>query len=307
MVEIIHENEDWLGFFETALKEINVEYRRNHIELFELDLNQPPDNILYLNRISPSSHTRGNRSAVIKGEQYLEYLAAYKRRVINDNRTVNYEMSKVEQYRLLRRFGLAHPTTTFSSEIDELVRAAATMPLPLITKHNRSGKGLGIKRFDDIRSLEEYLRSDQYIPSPDGILLLQQYIRPKNDRITRVEIIDGELVYAYHISTEHEPNPYPAGAPGADGEAEFSLSPESNELPYTYIPDFDHPLVPKYIELSKAAGFDMVGLEFIEGVNGAIYTYDINGTTNYPPDVEKQSGHKARRAFQQFIGRLLRS
>ena len=299
MVEIIYENHDWLPFFENALSEIGVAFRLNFIEEFELDLNQPPDNIIYLNRISPSSHTRGNHSAIIKGEQYLEYLAAYNKVVINDYRTINYEISKVEQIKLLKRSGLAYPQTIFSSEIEELIKMAHSMPLPLLTKHNCSGKGLGISLFNTNKKLESYLHSDDFIPSPDGILLLQQYIKPKNNRITRIEIMDGKFVYAFYSATDKGFELCPADAcrTGQKGAA----SCDSGDSLFTYIPDFKHPLVDKYIEIASSVGFDMVGIEFVESTNGAVYTYDINGTTNYSPDVEETSGHKAKKAFQQMI------
>ncbi len=275
MVELIYENKDWLPFFTNALDEINVEYRLNKIDELELDLNQPPDNILYINRISPSSHTRGHNNAYINGEQYLEYLATYNRKVINDYRTINYELSKVEQIKLLKRNGLSYPKTVFGSEIDELIKMSAQMPLPFLTKHNCSGKGLAITLCNSEAELKSYLNSDDYTPSPDGVLLLQEYIKPKNDRITRVEICDGKLVYAYHSS-------------------------DNNSL-FSYIPNFEHQIISKYIEICNSVGFDMAGIEFVEAINGAVYTYGINGTTNYLSYIEKASDSMARKAFQAMI------
>ncbi|KAA3634963.1 MAG: alpha-L-glutamate ligase [Calditrichaeota bacterium] len=305
MIEIIFENEDWLPFFKEALNEINVPFRLNKITEFQIDLNQPPDNIIFLNRISPSSHTRGNQDAFILGEQYLEYLATYNRTVINDYRTINYELSKVEQIQLLKRHGLAYPKTSFGSEKDELVKMAHSMPLPFLTKHNCSGKGLGIHVFNTVEEFEEYINSDEYIPSPDGILLLQEYIKPKDDRITRVEIIDGELVYAFHSSTAQGFELCPADACRIDVQKSGAVCEIEGDSLFTYLPDFKHQIVSKYIEICQAVGFDMAGIEFVEAVNGAVYTYDINGTTNYSPDIEKASGDKAKIAFQQMIQKRL--
>ena len=301
MVELIYENKDWLPFFEDALNEINIPYRLNKIDELELDLNQPPDNILYINRISPSSHTRGHKDAFIKGEQYLEYLAAYNRKVINDFRTINYELSKVEQIRLLKRSGLSFPKTLFGSDKDELVKMANSMPLPFLTKHNCSGKGLGIRICNTVAELEKYLNSDDYIPSPDGVLLLQEYIKPKHNRITRVEICDGQLVYAFHSSTEQGFELCPADACRVDTISQAVCEIDSDNSLFTYIPNFQHKIVKKYIEMCQAIGFDMAGIEFVEAQNGAIYTYDINGTTNYSPDVEKASGSIAKKAFQELV------
>ncbi len=306
MVELIYENSDWLPFFTKALDEIDAEYRLNKIDELKLDLNQPPDNILYINRISPSSHTRGHNHAYIIGEQYLEYLASYNRTVINDYRTINYELSKVEQIKLLKRHGLSYPQTVFGSEKEELIKAAAQMPLPFLTKHNCSGKGLGITLCNTVAELKEYLNSDAYIPSPDGILLLQEYIKPKNDRVTRVEICDGKLVYAFHSSTEQGFELCPADACRIEAKSQAVCEISEGDSLFTYLPDFTHQIVSKYIEICNDAGFDMAGIEFVEAINGAIYTYDINGTTNYSPDVEKASGDMAKKAFQKLALKKLK-
>lgn len=325
MIELIYENDDWLPFFEKALDEVGVPYRLNFIENLQLDMNQPPDNILYLNRVSPSSHTRGHFQSIINCEQYLEYLDAYNRRVINGAATLTFEHSKVDQYRLLKRLGMSYPRTVFSSQPKELARMAAHLTFPVLTKHNCSGKGLGIERFDSVAQLNEQLladetddrlssgdRSTKYdlitaAGSPDGIYLVQEYIEPRGNRITRVEIIDGQLVYAFHARCDQGFELCPADAclvGSGDGK---SSAPDADAALFEFIPDFEHPLVSKYCDLCQQAGYDMAGIEFVESMSGSLYTYDINGTTNYSPDVERQSDNKARIAFQKLVRRLLNS
>jgi len=209
---------------------------------------------------------------------YLEYLAAFNRRVINDIRTLNYEMSKVEQYRLLKRHGLAYPSTVFSSEISELIKAAKQIAFPVLVKHNRSCKEYGMKRCDSLAELTQYLYSPDLIPSPDEIFLVQEYIESKENWITRVQIIDGQLVYAYRESIQ--------------GKAAF-------------IPDFNHPIVEKYIEITKNTGYDIVNFEFIESQTGSLYTFDINGTLFFKKEIENQSNYPAKKAFQTFIRKLM--
>jgi glutathione synthase/RimK-type ligase-like ATP-grasp enzyme len=229
---------------------------------------------------------RGHHQAILRGEQYLEHLAAFNRSVINDQRTFNIDFSKVEQYRLLKRLGLNYPPTVFGSDTDQVLSNSAALSFPLLTKHNRSALAYGIRKFDGYKELESYLHSESFVPSPDGILLLQEYIRPKNDRIVRIELIDGELVYAYEVSTAH-------GLQAASGDASESL--------FSYLPDFQHPLIAKYRELAATAGFDIVSIEYVEAVNGIVYSFDINGTPNYPAAIEAASGNAARRAFQEMI------
>lgn len=278
MVEIIYENKENLLFFEKALAEITVPYRLNNIQNLKLDLNQPPDDIVFLNRVSPALSDDKEGSAFIKCEQYLDYLAAYNRKVINDHRTVNYEISYIEKIKLFKRHGLAYPQTIFSSEIDELEKMAHSMPMPFILKDNQFVDGYNRAIFENNKNLEEYLYSDNFALIPNGILVLQEYIRTNENKITRVEIINGKFVYAYQIIAEDDKNDV-----------------------FEYLPDFEHQLIDKYISIAKSSGYDMVGFEFVEAKNKAIYTLDICGASLYNQTIESASGDKAKIAFQELI------
>lgn len=305
MLEIIYENPDWLPFFEEALKEEKIPYRLNFIDTHEWNPSTSPDPMLYLNRISPSSHTRGHHNAVEKGRDYLTYLSAHHSAVLNPLNTLQYEMSKVAQYQLLEKQGLRTPKTVSATDRKPLLELAKKFPFPLMTKHNCSGKGLGIKLFDTYRELENYLHSEDYIPSPDGILLLQEYIQPKGDRITRVEVVDGKLLYALHSSTAQGFELCPADACNVERRGLSQAVCEVGGSLFTYIPDFQHEVLDPYLKLARENHFDLVGIEFVEDENGVAYTYDINLTTNYSPDVEKTSGHEGKKAFQRMIKRRL--
>lgn len=306
MLEIIYENPDWLPFFEEALKEEKIPHRLNFIDTHEWNPATAPDPILYLNRISPSSHTRGHHHAVAKGHNYLAYLADHGSAVINPLHTLHYEMSKLAQYQLLQKYGLRTPKTVSATDRKQLLELAKKFPFPLMTKHNCSGKGLGIKLFDTYKELENYLHSKNYIPSPDGILLLQEYIQPKGEHITRVEIVDGKLLYALHSSTAQGFELCPADACQLERRGLSQAVCEVGGSLFTYLPDFEHEVLGPYLKLARENHFDLVGIEFVEGENGVAYTYDINLTTNYSPDVEKASGQKARQAFQKLVADRLK-
>ena len=59
---------------------------------------------------------------------------------------------------------------------------------PFITKHNRGGRGLGVKYFKNSKELEKYV-NDKFDNSVDGITLLQEYIDSEPKVITRVEFV----------------------------------------------------------------------------------------------------------------------
>lgn len=301
MLEIIYENKDWLPFFEEALKEVKIPYRLAFIDTLTFDPDSIPDDIIYLNRISPSSHTRGHLNTFERGQKYLEHLAAHGRTVLNGIRSFHYEISKQAQFRLFDQLGIKYPKTIFSKDLKELCERSKELRFPLLTKHNCSGKGLGIELFQDQKSLRDYLFSNLFIPSPDGLLLLQEYIAPKGDRITRVEISNGKLVYAFHSSTAQGFELCPADACQLKRAPLAQAVCETGPSLFEYIPDFKHPLAAQYIQLCAAAGYDLAGIEFLEDQDGTAYTYDVNGTTNYSSVVEKASGWKAKRAFQELL------
>src|SRR5581483_1526629 len=88
----------------------------------------------------------------------------------------------------------------------EIVPAAKRLaerlgPAPFITKHNRAGKGLGVRLFQSIAALEEYIASDAFEAPVDGITLIQQYIQATEPFITRVEFVGGRFLYAVRVDT----------------------------------------------------------------------------------------------------------
>ena len=72
---------------------------------------------------------------------------------------------------------------------------------PLITKHNRAGKGLGVQLFQNEEELEDYVNSSTFEPSVDGITLLQAYIKPSDGRIRRSEFINQKFLYTVSIDS----------------------------------------------------------------------------------------------------------
>ena len=123
------------------------------------------------------------------------------RRVVNDGRALALEISKIAQYAALARYGIRVPHTIAAVGRDAIVDAAKTMRGRFITKHNRAGKGLGVRLFDDVDALARYVDGDEFEDSVDGITLIQQYIEAPEPFITRVEFVGGEFLYAVRVDT----------------------------------------------------------------------------------------------------------
>ncbi|HCH62360.1 MAG: alpha-L-glutamate ligase [Deltaproteobacteria bacterium] len=291
-VHILFENPDWLPPLLDALEREGFDDVRL-VELNEglVDPNAVPPDGIWINRISPSSHTRGHDGTVQLGREVLFWLEAHGRRVLNGLAAFELEMSKFRQDILLRRWGIQTPKTVLAIGRTHILAAAEQFDGPFITKHNQGGKGLGIRRFDSIDALAAYLDSEDFDEGPDRKVILQQYIDAPEPFITRVEIVGGQFVYAMRSDTSSgfelcpsDACQLPTGDAGvcpADGAgSKFAPSPLEG----------DDPLVLRFIAMCQGEGIDLAGIEFIEDRSGQRYTYDINGTTNYSGVFGRQIG-----------------
>jgi hypothetical protein len=267
------------------------------------DLSSAPPEGVFLNRMSPSSHTRGNQGGVRFLSEYLGHLEAHGRRVLNGSRAFALEMSKIRQDQALRAFRIRTPRTVAVVGNARLKSAARDMELPFITKHNQGGKGLGVRLFRDLDTFNAYVDGPDFIAGPDDVTLLQQYIEPAEPFITRVEIVGGVFQYAIRSSTEEgfelcpavECGPEDALCP-VDGNGKFSLREDLTA---------DDPLIRRYVDLMGAFRIDIAGIEFVEDRNGVRYTYDINGTTNYNQEVEDRHGLAGMEAIARLAAKTL--
>jgi glutathione synthase/RimK-type ligase-like ATP-grasp enzyme len=304
VVHVLYENPDWLPPLVAGLEAEQLPYQLQEVWQGTIDLGREPEPGIYLNRMSPSSHTRGHLESVDLMVELLAWLEHHGCRVVNGARAFALEISKVRQHLALERHGILSPRTVMAVGSEQLMRAAEGFDGPFITKHNQGGKGLGIQLFESADALRAYVDSDGFDAGPRGQVLLQQYIRPREPYITRVEILDGRFLYALRSDTSEgfelcpaDACAVPAAAPDvcpADGGAKFSLSPLNA----------DDPLVAQYLALCAAEGIEVAGIEFVEDDQGHRYTYDINGTTNYNAAVGEQAGLDGMRELARYVARL---
>ena len=302
-LHILFENDAWLPPLTKALDDCGVPYELHFTEGGTLDLSSAPPEGIFLNRMSPSSHTRGHQGGVQHVRELLGWLEAHGRRVINGSRAFELELSKVKQDIALRALGIQTPRTIAVVGRDNLKKAARSMELPFITKHNQGGKGLGVKLFRDLDAFDAYIDGDTFIEDPGGITLLQQYIKPRDTRITRIEIVDGQLVYAMHSSTEDGFELCPA----VECQADDAFCPIGDTGKFRHATDFalDDELVGLYWQMMQRNHIDLAGIEFVTGEDGVRYSYDINGTTNFNQDVEFEAGVEGMAAVAALAARLL--
>jgi hypothetical protein len=313
-IHVIHENDAWVEPLRAAFAEQGLPYEEWFLSEGLVDLSEAPPEGVFYNRMSASSHTRDHRYAPELTGAVLAWLESHGRRVVNDSRALRLEISKVHQYETLKHYGIRTPRTVAAVGTANIVESARRMTGAFITKHNRAGKGLGVKLFHDIAALQAHVRSDAFEDSVDGITLIQEYIRAPQPFITRVEFVGGEFLYAVRVDTSLGFELCPADVcqvgdafcpVGEQPSVAQQAAPASGAPRFRILKDFASPLVEKYRRFLADNGIGVAGIEFIENERGEAFTYDVNTNTNYNADAEAEAGQYGMKAIAAHLGREL--
>ncbi|MET4807223.1 alpha-L-glutamate ligase [Limibacillus sp. MBR-115] len=307
-IYILHENDEWLPPFRSALESAGLDFEEWHLDEGILSFDSHPPEGIFYSRMSASAHTRGHTHAPSYTQHVLNWLELNGRRVVNGSRALYLEVSKVAQYAALQAAGVRTPRTRIAVGKDAVLPAArAFAELPLILKPNRGGKGLGVQLFQDLDSLATYLESPEYEAPVDGTWLIQQYIRPAEPYITRAEFIGGRFHYAVRVDTSQGFELCPADA-CAVGDAFCPATPDQEEAPkFQITDDIDPALISTLEKVLADNGVEVAGIEFIRDIEGNIYTYDINTNTNYNNGAERSAklAKTGPQKLAEFLGEEL--
>jgi glutathione synthase/RimK-type ligase-like ATP-grasp enzyme len=313
VVHVLHENPDWFGPFQAAFEAAGVPYREWLLVDGVLDLDEAPPAGIFWSRISASAHTRGHGLSKDYTRSVLNWLDAYGARTVNGRRTIELEVSKVDQLTRLRAQGFDVPRTRVVVGTHRLVAAAEDFPTPFITKHNQGGKGLGVQKFDSAAELAAAIDAGLYEEPEDGISLLQEFVVAAEPQVTRVEIVGDEFIYAITADTArggYQLCPADACAidpttgalllpPGA------TILPEAGQQIFALREGFDHPIIDRYRAFLRAEGIEVAGIEFIETADGRVVTYDVNTNTNYNALIEADAPKSGPGSIVKYLAGLL--
>ncbi len=301
-VHVIHENPEWSQPLFGQFDRLGVPYADWFLHEGVLDLGEAPPEGVFYNRMSASSHTRDHRFSPEYAGAVIAWLERHGRRVLNPGRALQLEVSKVAQYAALEAAGIRTPHTVAVIGTDALVAAAAKLGAPFITKHNRAGKGLGVRLFQSAAELDAYVRSDSFEQPIDGITLLQQYIAAPEPYITRCEFVGQEFLYAVRVDTSDGFLLCPADE---CQDEDATVCPATSAAKFEIVEGFTHSVLDAYRRMLVANDVHVAGIEFIVDAQGTAYTYDINTNTNYNPRAEAAAGRSGMEAIARFLAREL--
>ena len=297
-VYIIHENDEWTLSLKLELKKLEVNFEDWHVEKANIDLGKNPPEGIFYNRMSASSHARGHRYAPEFTATILNWLKHHKRRIINNGNALALEISKSLQYLKLNESGIKTPKSIYCNSKEQIVKAADHFSKPFITKHNRAGRGLGVKLFQNKDELKTYVNGPNFEHSIDGITILQDYIEANPKVIHRVEFINSKFFYTVQVDASESFELCPADA--CNVEEQFCpTNPDGNK--FMILKDYKNPEIVTYEKFLKQNDIEIAGIEYMIDTGGVHYSYDVNTNTNYNSIAEKKAGMFGMKQIALFL------
>ena len=336
-IGILYEHPEWFKLLFAELDRRGMAYEPLYVDEHTFDpAVRESRHALVVNRVSPSSYMRGHAGSILYARQYLAYLRDVGTPVVNGYDAYALETSKALQLLLFERLGVRYPKARVVNHPSQLVRAAEGLAYPVIVKPNVGGSGALMQRFESAEALAEAASVGGAIDfGVDRTALVQEYLAPEESAIVRVEILDGEYLYAIKIFTDPTegfnlcpadicqvpmPSAVPDGAPAAqaagtsgaglgdqpqEGEAcDFGAAALMASKKPLKIEGYTPPreVVQEAIRLVKAGGLDVGGVEYLVAArDGLPYFYDVNALSNFVTDAVNVVGFDPTARFVDYL------
>jgi glutathione synthase/RimK-type ligase-like ATP-grasp enzyme len=305
---IFYEHPEWFKPLFKKLEERGIphEHVLAHEHHYEPDHRDIPYSLV-VNRVSPSSYLRGHTSAIFYALQYLQHLDTLGVPTVNGYKAHLMEVSKARQLGLLKRLGVPHPRSLVVNAASQIPAAASELEFPIIIKPNIGGSGAGMQRFDamdDVRAaVNDGLLDDVFVL--DSTAIVQEFHPAVNDTITRVEALNGEILYGINIQNDPslgfnlcpfslEQRREPAQAENGETCVTQSRSVEKADPP--------EEVLEATLAIFHAAQIDIGGLEYLVSQrDGLIYFYDINAVSNFVANAPEIVGFDPFDNFADYL------
>src|SRR5579885_787817 len=282
-IAVLDEHPDWLNPLYEKFTQKGYAYQK--IDISRHAYNPEDTTVLpfYINRLSPSAAKRGHQAAYWYTLNYILYLESQGVRVINGSHTVLLETSKAQQANLVRKLQLPQPRTLVTNNPEQVLHFFEQLTFPVLVKPNCSGSGFGIVKYATKHSLQEAIRKKKLSLPQDNVLIVQEFIQPKEDHIVRVETINGKVVYAMKVFSNGTFNLCPSDSCDINREEQtivedigYCPANPSDDVRFELYRDLPGDIVSAIEKLVKEARLECGGIEYVVDEKGNWYIYDIN-------------------------------
>ena len=307
-IAVFHEHPDWFRplFAELDRRRIPFERLDAASHLFDPAEDAAPWSLV-VNRASPSAWLRGHGQSTFHTLHWLRHLERIGVPVVNGSAAYALELSKASQLDLLRGLGLPFPRSRAINDPARAVDAARALRYPVLVKTNVGGSGAGITRYDSERALADAVGRGEVALGVDGTALVQEAAPLRGDRITRVETLGGEYLYAIHVHPAVGSfDLCPADACQTATGVELVRGACAVDAPRSGLRvEAAHPpaeIVRQVEAISRAAGLDVGGVENrVDDRDGRHYFYDVNALSNFVADAPNVIGFDPWVRFVDYL------
>jgi glutathione synthase/RimK-type ligase-like ATP-grasp enzyme len=317
-IGILHEHPEWFLPLFGALNKRGIEYIRIDAASLGWDPTERPTYDLLVNRMSPSAYLRGHAHAIFATGAYLQHVESWDVPVVNGSAQWRLEISKSAQLDLFDALGVPCPRSRVINHASQAVAAADRLRYPIVVKPNIGGSGARIQRFDTLQALDAAAAAGTLDLGIDSTALVQEFLPAAGGSITRLELLDGHLLYAIRITppADHGFNLCPAdicqapdgtsgdAVPGASAAPSAAVQGMCAVKPSMHIEAAEAPdeLVRMARRLARRAGLDVCGIEYlVDARDGRPYFYDVNALSNFVTDAPRIVGFDP---FSRFVDYL---
>jgi len=307
-IAIYHEHPDWFKPLFLELEKRGIPYVRLNPAEFQFDIDDTAERYsLFFNRMSPSAYLRDGEQGLFFTLGFLHHLELFGTKTINGFKAFTYETSKAEQLSLIKSLGLKFPKSKVVNHLSQIEKATEGLRFPIVVKANIGGSGAGITKYDSLDRLKADIDAGEIDFGIDKTALVQEYIPARGGYITRVETINGKVIYAIRVYTSGESfNLCPADICQTNDGKELVRNACAVDAPKTglrveaYTPPTH--VVEAIESIIQKAGIDVGGIEYIiDDRDGEILYYDVNALSNFVADAVNVVGFNPHEKLVDFL------
>lgn len=296
-IAIYYEHPDWFKPLFAELDRREIPYVRIDASAHSYDPaeTESPYSLVF-NRASPSAYLRGHRQVTFHTLSWLRHLERINVPLVNGPASYQMEISKALQLNVLEQLGLPYPRARVINNAALAAEAARDLRFPIVVKANIGGSGAGITRYDNPESLAAAASVGLVDLGVDHVALVQELAPLRDAHITRVEVLDGNFLYAINVYPADDSfNLCPADVRQTTDGQQLSRSACAVDAPRNgmRVEQFTPPPeIVRQVELiARHVELDVGGIEYlVDDRDGEHYFYDINALSNFVADARNVIG-----------------